>query len=1219
MIKHQAPPVSPGWGNRRLTSTMLVVLSALCSIYLSLHPLGQNTSGTTPTHHTNHSNFLLSPDINFNILNKVSIIYTTDATDFLRRRMLNIRTSSLLRANYAASRHAWLRSLLFLAGDLQLNPGPKSRTVTAPCGVCSKACTWKQTAVACDSCDTWYHTKCMGMNSFNYNLHTANPNISWICCSCGIPTFTSSLFDDMNLSNDSYPCSPVSTHTNHNSVYRTPRHFNRNNNSFEVLSPTSAFRNGATSPRGPTPISSSTPMQPKQTTHPKQTKKHPPKPKNLRILTLNFHSLKNKREIFSQLVEEKQPDVFIGSETWFHTGILNSELLLDDYNIFRRDRPRPPTTAVDDERAWGGVLIGVRKCLTAVEIHSGAQSESIYCKISLEGKRPIIIGALYRPPHSPLQESTELCSDLVDLFHKNKSAVFWIGGDFNLPDICWKREEVVSYQYLKPISTLFLDLSHDLGLKQLVQEPTRINSLLDLFFTNTPGLILNCSTTSGICDHEAVLIETTIQPNKKKPIKRKIHLWNKIDIPTIQKEVHQLSTSLLETFSVEDNVNEIWLFLKTGLESIMHKNIPTKFTSSKTHQPWINTETKRLIRRKNRWFQRAKKCNSERVWNKYRDAKAKAQTVCRRTYQNYISNLITEDFNNKKLWAFIKSKRVENVGISDLKNNLGFLTHDPQKKANILNEQFSSVFSDPTSVIENPLSTNMSFPDIQRIRIDRTGLIKLLLNIKINKAVGPDGIPGRLLKLCAHEIVDSLITLFQASLDQGVVPDDWKEANIMPLFKKGDKTSAENYRPISLTSVSCKLLEHIVHSNIMRHFDQYNILNDDQHGFRKFRSCESQLITTINDFSEGLNKEQQIDAIFLDFSKAFDKVDHSGLLLKLKDLGVRDSLLKWIQSFLSNRSQKVIVEGMASSPKPVLSGVPQGTVLGPLLFLVYINDINEGLSQGTKIKLFADDSLLYRTIKTPLDAKILQDDLNTLQKWEINWKMEFHPGKCQLLRVTNKKNIIPYSYSIHNEVLQEAESVKYLGVIIDKNLTWKKQYSNINKKASNILALLRRNTHSLPLNVKKTCYNALVQPILEYGCCVWDPYLEIDKLLLDKIQKRGARYVTNNYCMEHGSTETNLDQLEWRSLEERRSKLKLSMLYKARHGQIEIPIKHLRINTRDSSRFEGPTYTLPYSRVDSHLHSFFPSVVRLWNPLTGEAKECESLSAFKAAVDSHYN
>ena len=204
----------------------------------------------------------------------------------------------------------------------------------------------------------------------------------------------------------------------------------------------------------------------------------------------------------------------------------------------------------------------------------------------------------------------------------------------------------------------------------------------------------------------------------------------------------------------------------------------------------------------------------------------------------------------------------------------------------------------------------------------------------------------------------------------------------MPLFKKGDRTKAENYRPISLTSLSCKLLEHVVHSNIMTHFDSHKILNNAQHGFRKRRSCTSQLINTLDNFADCLKLKQQIDAVLLDFSKAFDKVDHEGLILKLKHLGICNPLLEWIRSFLIGRSQKVIVDGMASNPKPVLSGVPQGTVLGPLFFLVYINDISEGLTEGTKISLFADDSLLYRKINSTNDSIILQKDLDALQRWE---------------------------------------------------------------------------------------------------------------------------------------------------------------------------------------------------------------------------------------------
>ena len=203
-------------------------------------------------------------------------------------------------------------------------------------------------------------------------------------------------------------------------------------------------------------------------------------------------------------------------------------------------------------------------------------------------------------------------------------------------------------------------------------------------------------------------------------------------------------------------------------------------------------------------------------------------------------------------------------------------------------------------------------------------------NINENKATGPDEIPGKLLKLCAYELHEIFAILFQQSINLGAIPDDWKSAHIFPLYKKGDKTAPSNYRPISLTCISCKLLEHIVFSSVTDFFDRHNFLSPFQHGFRQKRSCESQLLTTIKDFSHCLNKSGQTDAVLLDFSKAFDKVDHKLLLSKINNAGIHGPLLNWISSFLTNRLQHVIVEGCLSSPNQVLSGVPQGTVLGPL-------------------------------------------------------------------------------------------------------------------------------------------------------------------------------------------------------------------------------------------------------------------------------------------------
>ena len=230
-------------------------------------------------------------------------------------------------------------------------------------------------------------------------------------------------------------------------------------------------------------------------------------------------------------------------------------------------------------------------------------------------------------------------------------------------------------------------------------------------------------------------------------------------------------------------------------------------------------------------------------------------------------------------------------------------------------------------------------PDIESLRININGVVELLKNLKLYKASGPDEIPAYLLKETSKEIAPALTFIFQASLQQSSIPSDWKKANVVPLFKKGDRAAPSNYRPVSLTCICSKILEHIIYSHIFTHLTRYNILCDQQHGFRHSRSCQTQLILTINDLAESLNRNEQTDVIFLDFSKAFDKVSHLHIFHKLHHYGIRGDLLTWIKDFVVNRSQQVIVNGQQSDPTHVTSGVPQGTVLAPLLFLCFINDI----------------------------------------------------------------------------------------------------------------------------------------------------------------------------------------------------------------------------------------------------------------------------------------
>jgi hypothetical protein len=331
---------------------------------------------------------------------------------------------------------------------------------------------------------------------------------------------------------------------------------------------------------------------------------------------------------------------------------------------------------------------------------------------------------------------------------------------------------------------------------------------------------------------------------------------------------------------------------------------------------------------------------------------------------------------------------------------------------------------------------------MEDIKINSKGVHKLLKNLKPHKATGPDSIPSCILKAVALDQLAPILTeLYQTSLNTGVVPQDWKDAHVVPLFKKDERHLASNYTmiPVSLTSMTCKVMEHIVHSSVMGHFDRNKILTNAQHGFRKKRSCESQLIVTIHDIASKLERDSQVDIILLDFAKAFDKVPHHRLLHKLEYYGVNPKTNRWIRSFLENREQSVILEGTVSMQVQVLSGVPQDTVLGPLLFLAYTNDMPE-TATSSEIKLFADDSLLYRTINNQTDSHLLQRDLTILEDWKNIWQMSFNTKQCIVIRIAPKnKQVRQTSYKLHGRNLDNVEASKYLGVTINNNLSMAKE------------------------------------------------------------------------------------------------------------------------------------------------------------------------------------
>ena len=375
-------------------------------------------------------------------------------------------------------------------------------------------------------------------------------------------------------------------------------------------------------------------------------------------------------------------------------------------------------------------------------------------------------------------------------------------------------------------------------------------------------------------------------------------------------------------------------------------------------------------------MQRVRKLEVQKIRSKFENLRREIKADIRKQHDLYVNNLVGDiKANPRDFYRYINSQRKDTQGIPPLKKKNGSgIAQSDFEKAEEFNGQFTDVFT-KTVHTQVPL-LDRSAPFMDEIVVTKEGVTKLLKGLNPSKALGPDELHPRVLKELAKELGPVFAHLFQQSINMGEIPKEWSLANICPLFKKGDRSLACNYRPVSLTCIPCKLLEHIVCSNIMGHLDQYNLLSDKQHAFRKWHSCETQLITVINDWAKILDKKGQVDTFILDFEKAFDTPPHELLKSKLFSYGIGGKTLEWINAFLCFRQQRVVVNGVKSDWVPVVSGVPQGTVLGPLLFSLYINDIPVGID--SQIRLFADDCVCYREIRTVEDTLKLQKDINNI-------------------------------------------------------------------------------------------------------------------------------------------------------------------------------------------------------------------------------------------------
>ena len=488
----------------------------------------------------------------------------------------------------------------------------------------------------------------------------------------------------------------------------------------------------------------------------------------------------------------------------------------------------------------------------------------------------------------------------------------------------------------------------------------------------------------------------------------------------------------------------------------------------------------------------------------------------------------------------------------------------------------------------------------------------------MNPATGPDEVSTTLLKCCAPAIVDHLANIFNTSLKSGTVPDEWKVSRITPIFKKGNASLVSNYRPISLFSLVGKLLERVVHSALLDHIIKESIISDSQFGFRPNSSTQEALLSMTRFWHNTMEAGGSNICVFLDLAKAFDSVPHDRVITSLSTAGVTGKLLQWFRSYLENRQQFVAIQGGTSSPAAVSSGVPQGSILGPLLFILVFDGIFRlGLSASTNLTGFADDVTYSKATFCDSDIAEVVPDLEKINSWLGRKFLSLNLDKVKAMVITRKKNRPAPNISLQGHCIEQVSSFKLLGVTVSDDLSWRDHILSVCARSKKLLGFIYRAFGVASKSCLNQLYKSLVLPVLDYSSAVWDPPHKIHQEALEGVQSFAAKIVSHRWNVD--SDQLKLSLL-WPSHSTRRLVQKLCVCHSIVSGSSLIPANTF---TTQSNRVrclrDSNVLFKPYVRTLHHRSSFFIDAITKWNSVPVNIRSLTSHTAFKMHLKILYN
>ena len=925
----------------------------------------------------------------------------------------------------------------------------------------------------------------------------------------------------------------------------------------------------------------------------------------------NAQSILRKMDELRAYASDRDPDMIMLTETWTNEGIEDVFLKIKGYELVARS-DREDTVG----GRGGGILVYGKKEINCWRVEAECEfNQRVSIKVKLEAKTEMTMHCIYRSPNSTRQNDEALCR-WIGTLEANRMLI----GDFNLPGIKWEEGKADAR------GRQFYQACNDAFLEQHVKEATHINgNRLDLVLTDRSDKVKEVIMDGRIdrSDHEIVVVKL-LRNVKSQGAEQRYRNFNRGEYGGARTKMAEINWD--EELEGR-NVEETWEKIKTVLTEVTEEYVPWRRVQHKIRPKWYNKEVEGAIRKKRKAWNRWKKTKKKEDKEDYQKLERETKGLIKRRKKGLEKTIAKEaKANPKAYYSYINGQKNIRSKVGPLKAEIGgevVMVVEPKKQAEIMNVFFKSVFTQSGGEIpvkEREAGT----PVVTDVELDKERVKTTIRKLKENAAPGLDAIPNKLLMETVDEISHPLAILFKRSLKERKIPDEWRYASVTPIFKKGSKAEPGNYRPVSLTSATCKLMEKIVKEEIEKHVERNGLIRSSQHGFRQGRSPQTNLIEFMEKTTTWMDEGKAFDIIYLDFAKAFDVVCHKRLIVKLQAKGIDGDLLAWITDWLAGRKQRVVVEGETSECADVLSGVVQGSGLGGILFTLFIDDIDELVR--ALIKKFADDTKMALTVENEEQAKELQRDLDKLVAWAKAWGMRFNVGKCKVMHVGRKNR--KYEYEMDGEKLMEVEEEKDLGVWTSCSMKPSTQCERAAKSANRALGMMLRAFHYRTKETLVPLFKTFVRPILEFCGSAWSPWTAKDEETLEVVQKRLIRALSD----ARGETyEERLKSAGLSTLKERRIRGDLIEAFKTlkgfnnvgkdewfdiRDSEITRPTRGNTV-VRDGAETKK-TETLYKKPANGEIRNNFYTVrvARTWNSLPEEVKSAKSVNAFKTAYDS---